>query len=146
MNVYLQNIWSNSKSTPETSTDLPSYNGSINSFSAKAVWRRVRKVIFLQWRSIMIAVILVAQVIFFSFVFVWLDQIIEKLEHDSKFTRTGPWILCLLQHGGPADECYKLGQDALINEDILLACLFLLGVSLCKIFTNFLSQKSAKRK
>src|ERR1700761_7425161 len=56
INVYLKNMWSDDKTEINNSSGLPSYTSSFRTHSAKAVYRRVRKVVWLQWRSMLIVV------------------------------------------------------------------------------------------
>lgn len=131
INVYLRNMWTDDATDTESSASLPSYNASVRTSSAKAVYRRVREVLWMQWRGILIVVFILTDVVFFSVVFVYMNSVEEaslaKMDlTDSIFM---PWLLCLVINGGQKDKCFALGQKALVNQPTVIAVLMLLAVS-----------------
>jgi len=75
----------------------------------------------------LIIVLLLADVIFFSVVFVYFNNSTQSLEKDVK--RIRPWIQCLIIHQGDKHKCYEQGQHAFIRESVVTGVLMLLGVS-----------------
>ena len=78
-NVYLKNMWSDSPTESSTNGSvsghgLPSYQASVRTQTARAVYRRLKKVLWLQWRGICIVTIILVDVVFFTIVFVKLDS------------------------------------------------------------------------
>lgn len=123
-------MWSDDGTDTESSASLPSYSASVRA-PAKVVYKRVRKVLWLQWRGILIVVFILTDVVFFSVVFVYMNAVEEtslaKLDlTDSLFM---PWLLCLFFNSGKKEKCYDLGQKALVNQETVIAVLMLLAVS-----------------
>lgn len=127
--VYLREVFRGNPPDSGVSSGLPSCQASsIRATSARAVWQRVQKVLWLQWRSITIIVFLLADIIFLAIVWVQLDNAIEaaragKLEHFL------PFLTCLAANAGVKDKCFHYGQEALVSEGIAIASLMLLSVS-----------------
>ncbi|KAF2099460.1 hypothetical protein NA57DRAFT_65524 [Rhizodiscina lignyota] len=134
INVYLKNMWSDEKTETNGSSALPSYTSSLRTHSAKAVYRRVRKVVWLQWRSMLIVVFILADVVFFAIVFIYMDSVIVEVTQRHDITHVMPWILCLFEDGKATEKCLNLGQDALVNQATVVAILFLLGLAGVQVF------------
>jgi len=115
--------------TDTNSTGLPSYTGSIRTQTARAIYRRVRKVLWLQWRSILICVFILADIIFLSIVFVYVDRVIGGGITAKNMNRVLPWTMCLLKNNGEFDKCYAEGNKLIVSNGIVIAILLLLGVS-----------------
>ncbi|KAK4672409.1 hypothetical protein QC763_102860 [Podospora pseudopauciseta] len=123
--VYLASLADNSASTE--GSNMPSYTNSIRTMTPKQAYRRVRRVIALQWRGIAIVLIIIADVIFFSVVFVFQDNTVEAVKNDSTIAR--PWALCLLANGGDKEPCLELASALVVNMPTVGAVLFLLGMN-----------------
>ncbi|KAF2085610.1 hypothetical protein K490DRAFT_46146 [Saccharata proteae CBS 121410] len=135
INVYLKNMWADSPPETESSAGagggLPSYSYS-SSFrtprnSARAVYRRVKKVLWLQWRGIVIVVFILIDVVFFSVVFVYLDNRERTaLENPEEVL---PWVVCLMGHPDRKEECFQMGQTMLVNQATVTAILVMLSLA-----------------
>lgn len=130
INVYLKNLWSDEETQTQSSAGLPSYTSSLRTRtnSAKAVYRRVRKVVWLQWRGIVIVVFILIDVIFFSVVFVYLDSREHDSLHDPETVL--PWVLCLMNNPKNKEACFDIGQGMLVNQATVTAILVMLAVSI----------------
>jgi hypothetical protein len=97
--------------------------------SARAVYRRVSKIIWLQWRSIMIVTFILVDVIFFSVIFIYLNNIQSDLVQH--YDNLEPWIMCLITHPKEEDrgQCLDLGASVFVNEATVNAILLMLSVS-----------------
>ncbi|KAL1383599.1 hypothetical protein HDK64DRAFT_37633 [Phyllosticta capitalensis] len=129
INVYLKNIWSDDETETQDSTSLPSYNASLKSRknSAKIVYRRVSKVLWLQWRGILIVLFVLVDVIFFSVVFVYLDQ--KETTAMNNMETALPLIRCLVEHPYPrSGKCSDAAQGLSVNQGTATATLVLLSV------------------
>ena len=128
LKVYLKNAFSDSPS-PSNGTGLPSYHSSsIRSASARAVFNRVKKVLWLQWRSIVIVLFVLIDIIFFAIIWVRMDNSLQSAK-DGELNDFLPFLLCLFQNGEDGkDKCFDLGQDAVTSEATALAILFLLAL------------------
>lgn len=123
--VYLASLSDNSASTE--GSNMPSYTNSIRTMTPKQAYRRVRRVIALQWRGIAIVLIIIADVIFFSIVFVFQDNTVESVRNDQSIAT--PWILCLIQNGGDKVPCLEEASALAVNLPTVGAVLFLLAVN-----------------
>ncbi|KAK7522778.1 uncharacterized protein IWZ02DRAFT_253657 [Phyllosticta citriasiana] len=129
INVYLNNMWSDDQTETQDSTSLPSYKGSLKSRknSAKIVYRRVSKVFWLQWRGILIVLFVLVDVIFFSVVFVYLDQ--KETTALNHVETALPLIRCLMEHPYPrSGKCTDAAQGLSVNQGTATATLVLLSV------------------
>lgn len=123
--VYLASLSDNSASTE--GSNMPSYTNSIRTMTPKQAYRRVRRVIALQWRGIAIVLIIIADVIFFSIVFVFQDNTVESVRNDQSIAT--PWILCLIQNGGDKVPCLEEASALAVNLPTVGAVLFLLAMN-----------------
>ncbi|EMD94501.1 hypothetical protein COCC4DRAFT_204379 [Bipolaris maydis ATCC 48331] len=125
--VYLQNMFSDDKTETQSSAGLPSYTTSIRNRSARAVYRRVRKVLYLQWRGITIVVFILVDVIFFSIVFIWLNSITQHAADN--IADLAPFILCLMKNPDDPSPCFPLGQELAIDQSTVTAVLMMLSIA-----------------
>ena len=123
--VYLASLADNSASTE--GSGMPSYTNSIRTMTPKQAYRRVRRVIALQWRGIAIVLIIIADVIFFSIVFVFQDTTVESVKQDPGIARE--WLLCLGFNGGKKEPCLEKASMLAVNMPTIGAVLFLLAVN-----------------
>jgi len=123
--VYLASLADNSASTENSG--LPSYTNSIRTMTPKQAYRRVRRVIELQWRGIAIVLIIVTDVIFFSIVFVFQDTTVEAVKHDQSIA--SEWVACLFVNKGDKVPCLPKADALVVNMRTVGAVLFLLAVS-----------------
>lgn len=139
--VYLKNLFTDDSgsSTNASGSGLPSYSGSVRAQTARVVWRRLKKVLWLQWRGICIVTIILVDVIFFAVVFVWLDALQSKVSDD--YTKIEPWLLCLVEHPDDKDACLKYVGNWLVNMPTVVAVLILLSLSGLQVFL-FLARPS----
>ena len=157
IHVYLKNLWSDQAqaSSNGSSSGLPSYSNSVRTQTAKAVWRRLQKVLWLQWRGICIVSIILVDVVFFAIVFVYLDGLQNDVVHD--WRKVEPWLTCLAFHPADKSQCLPLVHGWLVNEPTVVAVLLLLSLtgvqaflfltrpSIFPAWVEFLSQKFGSR-
>lgn len=125
--VYLQNMFSDDKTETQSSAGLPSYTTSLRTRSARAVYRRVRKVLWLQWRGITIVVFILVDVIFFSVVFIWLNSLTTHATENVEDLM--PYLICLIGHPTDPSPCFSLGQSLAIDESTVIAILMMLSIA-----------------
>jgi hypothetical protein len=131
LKVYLRNL-ADDKPTTDTSSTLPSYSGSVRTAqTARAAYRRVRKVIQLQWRGVAVVILVIADVIFFAVVFVTMDN--GSQVNVAETQKALPWLTCLVLSGGQKDECLPKAKDLVERESVVLAVLILIGVSITTV-------------
>lgn len=129
--VYLASLYDNSASSE--ASGLPSSGSSPRILSPRQAYRRVRRVIALQWRGIAIVLIIIADVIFFSVVFVFQDTIIQSVARDPQVA--ADWVQCLSESSGDKNKCLDKARSLVVNEATVSAVLFLLAVRQLHLFT-----------
>ena len=124
--VYLASLADNSASTE--GSGLPSYSNSIRTMTPRQAYRRVRRVIQLQWRGIAIVLIIVTDVIFFCVVFVFQDNTVAAVSRDP--LRAENWLFCLAANSSDKDKCLQYAASFTVTEATIGAVLILLAVCL----------------
>jgi hypothetical protein len=124
--VYLKSLLDD-KTTTDTSSALPSYSGSVRTYTARQAYRRIRRVIRLQWRGITIVFCVIINVVFFAVVFLAMDDTTAK--SDENIRKAQPWLLCLVLEGGDKNKCLAKVDGLVTNEATILAILMLLALT-----------------
>ncbi|PQE20176.1 g- coupled receptor protein [Rutstroemia sp. NJR-2017a BBW] len=124
--VYLASL-SDTSNTTNSSGVLPSYTNSVRTISPKQAYRRVRRVIELQWRGITLVLLIVADVIFFAIVFVFMDDLSTNILKDPM--KAQEWLTCILRTGGDKEQCLPLANKLVVNEATVAAVLVLLSMN-----------------
>lgn len=123
------------RSTTENRSGLPSHNGSIKTVTTRQAYQRVKKVISLQWRGMVIVVIIIVNVIFLAVVFVSMDNSVQAAKKN--LGKAEPWLLCLVLH--PTNKKICLDQvasaDLVQSEATVMAVLIMMSVSLNSVST-----------
>ncbi|KAI1277087.1 hypothetical protein F5Y07DRAFT_112674 [Xylaria sp. FL0933] len=122
--VYLASLADNAESTEQSGR--PSYSNSIRTMTPRQAYRRVRRVVQLQWRGIVIVLIIIADVIFFAIVFVFLDSTIEDIKTDP--SKALKWITCLATYNDK-HACLPLADPLVVNLPTVTAVLILLAMN-----------------
>ncbi|KAJ5653567.1 hypothetical protein N7490_000570 [Penicillium lividum] len=125
MHIYLRSLFDKSASSSENNSGLPTYSSSIRTVSARQAWRRLQRVIQLQWRGVTLVLIILGNVIFFAVVFINLDRDINPTAANVK--KAAPWLICLAS-GGTREECKSRASGMGPNEATLLAVVYLLSL------------------
>ncbi|KAI0863050.1 hypothetical protein F4860DRAFT_502193 [Xylaria cubensis] len=123
--VYLASLADSAESTGHSGG--PSYTNSIRTMSPRQAYRRVRRVIQLQWRGIVIVLIIIADVIFFAIIFVFLDNTVEDIKTNPM--KAANWIACLAASGGNKNACLKLAEPLVVSLPTVTAVLILLAMN-----------------
>ncbi|GAW18262.1 hypothetical protein ANO14919_077360 [Xylariales sp. No.14919] len=122
--VYLASLADNAESTGHSGG--PSYTNSIRTMTPRQAYRRVRRVVQLQWRGIVIVLIIIADVIFFAIIFVFLDNTVEDIKnHPSKALE---WITCLAEYNDK-HACLDLAEPLVVSLPTVIAVLVLLAMN-----------------
>lgn len=124
--VYLASLQDDSTTT--NSSGVRSFNNSLRgTISPRQAYRRIRRVIELQWRGIVIVLIIIADVIFFAVVFVFMDDLETNILKNP--TKSRDWLGCLISTEGNKNACLSFAQDLVVNEATVMSVLVLLSVS-----------------
>ncbi|KAK7182119.1 hypothetical protein DPSP01_008274 [Paraphaeosphaeria sporulosa] len=130
--VYLQSMWNDDKTETQSSMGLPSYTNSVKTRSPRAIYRRVRKVVYLQWRGITIVVFILVDVVFFSIVFIWLNSITAHATDDLQLAM--PFLVCLISNPADHEECSPLAEALFVNKSTVIAVLLMLSLAGLQVF------------
>lgn len=132
--VYIKALFNDgsTNSITQASSGLPthsSHSGSIKTVTAGQAYRRVKKVVALQWRGTAIVLIIIINVVFLAIVFVQMDNTVTAALQDLQ--KAEPWLLCLVINGGDKTSCLGMVKQAglVANEGTVMAALVLLSVS-----------------
>ena len=125
--VYIRSLF-HGGSTSDHSSGLPTYNGGIQKMPAKVAYGRVRKVMALQWRGIMIVLIIIASVVFLAVVFVKSDNTEQAATQNVR--KAEPWLLCLVLNPTNHSVCLDKANGLVTKEATVMATLILLSVRL----------------
>ena len=124
--VYIRSLLQSGETSNESG--MLSYHGSNRTaVTARAAYRRVSKVIAMQWRGMMIVLIIIIDVVFLAVVFIKMDN--DTKDQQQNISKVAPWILCLIENGGDKNACLSKASAFLVNEATVLAILILLSVS-----------------
>ncbi|KAL2014555.1 hypothetical protein VTN00DRAFT_2080 [Thermoascus crustaceus] len=126
VHVYVRSLFDNSPTTTNSSA-LPSYSGSVRTQTARQAYKRVQRVIQLQWRGIAVVFTIIGNVIFFAIVFISMDNSVKSSPETA--TKGRPWIICLALTQGDKEKCHSYTTDLGPNEATVLAVLILLSLS-----------------
>ncbi|KAF2442531.1 hypothetical protein P171DRAFT_69069 [Karstenula rhodostoma CBS 690.94] len=130
--VYLQSMWTDDKTETQSSMGLPSYTNSVKTRSPRAIYRRVRKVVYLQWRGITIVVFILVDVVFFSIVFIWLNSITTHATDDLQLAM--PFLVCLISNPVDHEVCSPLAEALFVNKSTVIAILIMLSLAGLQVF------------
>lgn len=122
VNVYVRSLLDD-KPTTENSSGVQTFS---NATSARQAYRRVKRVVQLQWRGAMIVLLIIAEVIFFSVVFVSMDN--SSQVNEDLIQRATPWVTCMVLTAGKKEQCLTQAQALVKNEAVVIAVLICLGV------------------
>ena len=140
LGVYMRNIFtpsnSNSNDTNSTSkSDAPITPSAVShpptaDLGKRFAWQRVKKVMILQWRSILLSILVTIEIIYFGTIYV--QQTRAQMESDSpqRTAQVQAWSACLIFSGGDKDQCLHLAKPLRLAEDKVIASFFMSAVSM----------------
>jgi len=95
----------------------------------RLAWRRVRKVLLMQWRSIALSVLVIFVTIYFGVIYarqVTTAKMSSRPEHSDQIYR---WTVCLIESLGDKEKCMPLAAALSVPEGTVIASFFLISVS-----------------
>lgn len=114
-----------SENETTTSTKAPT---TVTSSDRKLAWKRVRKVLSLQWRSIVLTTLVIIEVVFFGVVFIHETSTALRLS-SHQTDEIVKWAICLITHQGRKEECTSISQILGLSEARIIASFMLAAVS-----------------
>jgi hypothetical protein len=130
--VYLRSFFrheSQSLSTGTTGSSNPSSEKGVRKIGKRLAWRRVQKVLILQWRSIVLSLFVIIESIYFGTVYA---AQVATAKESGKAVHTEQiynWTMCLIRTGGEKNECLDLAKGLSLPEDTAVASFFMVSVS-----------------
>lgn len=124
IHVYIKSLFDTDSTT--NSSGLPSYSASLRTVSARQAYRRIKRVLQLQWRGVSLVVIIIANVIFFAVTFINLDNALKPTPENME--KATPWLICLVANQGDRQKCDSEAAKIRPKEGLLLAVLILLSM------------------
>lgn len=121
-------------SSTTNSSALPSYSNSVVTLTPRQAYRRVRRVVELQWRGIAIVIIIIIDVIFFAVVFVVMDN--NQIEATTNPAKSQDWLDCLIENQGDKIPCLGIASNLIMNQATITAVLILLSVCHIPLLTT----------
>ncbi|OJJ47039.1 hypothetical protein ASPZODRAFT_1879839 [Penicilliopsis zonata CBS 506.65] len=121
--VYIKSVFDKNPTT--SSSALPSYSNSVRTLTARQAYRRVRRVLQLQWRGIALVLIIIGNAIYFAITFIDVDN--SEADNAENLAKAVPWLECLVEEKGDRDACMSLAADIGPNEAAIIACMVLLA-------------------
>jgi 7 transmembrane receptor (Secretin family) len=125
--VFVKNILDD-KATTDSNSALPQYSRSFTAQTARQTYRRVKKVVQLQWKGACVVLLIIGEVIFFSVVFVSMDNGAQI--RGPLIEVAAEWGVCLFESSGNKNACLPLAKPLVKPEPLVLAVLICLGVGL----------------
>lgn len=124
----------NTTGTSSTSPDRNAVSGGDKTpqraLARRLAWRRVHKVLMLQWRSIVLSLFVIVETIYFGTVYAAQVQSSKedaKPEHSEEIYK---WTVCLITTGGDKEKCLALSEGLSLPESTAVASFFMVSVSL----------------
>ncbi|KAL8740017.1 MAG: hypothetical protein Q9190_007235 [Brigantiaea leucoxantha] len=109
------------------SSELPSYQSSVRTVTARQAYRRVQKAIAIQWRGIVVVIIIIVNVVFLAIVFISMDNTVQAMKDN--FSKAQPWLSCLVINGGDKNACLDKARGLTTPEPTVMAVLVLLSLN-----------------
>lgn len=125
IHIYVRSLFDPSDPTSTTNSGLPSYSNSFRTVTARQAYKRVQRVLKLQWRSMALVMVILANVIYLAVTFVQLDSVMTV--SDSSLEKALPWLECLIKNQDPkkcTTEASAIGlTEAALDAAMVLLCI-----------------------
>ena len=95
----------------------------------KLAWQGVHKVLLMQWRSIVLSILIIIECLYFGTVFVAQTRAAREAATPQHVPQIEAWSMCLVTSGGDKNKCLHLARPLGIGEDTVVASLFIASVS-----------------
>lgn len=118
-------------SSPSKAQSSPS-----NKLGKRLAWRRVREVMMIQWRNIVLSIMVIVEALYFSTVYVAQQRAAEEDAKPEHTIQIEAWALCLITSGGDKNQCLDKAHALGIPETTVIASLFMASVCTSKPSTG----------
>ena len=133
--VYTRNLFLHESQAATTGTSVSGNSQTgLNSNAPPSIgkrlaWRRVRKVMLLQWRSVVLSILVIVQGAYFGTIYVALTRVQRENEENSRSDGATQWSTCLVLNGGDKEKCLPYAHALGMDESVIVASLFMASVS-----------------
>ncbi|KAH0557057.1 hypothetical protein GP486_005151 [Trichoglossum hirsutum] len=124
--VYINSLLDDGATTTVSSA-LPSRLESVRTVSARQAFKRIKRVFALQWRGMLIVILIIVDVAFFAIVFIKFDRSTGVTKMN--LTKAEKWLACLVLSRGDKHQCLWLAKKLTVGEATAITVLILLSVS-----------------
>lgn len=104
----------------------------IRSMYIPNVYRRIRAVCLLQWRSMALVTVVLLELSLFSILIFFLDRVQQFLREVP--AQVGPWVLCMINHPTDKYQCMHLMDGIIVKESVPDAAIILFSLVGIAIF------------
>ena len=87
----------------------------------RLAWRRVRKVLLLQWRSIVLSLLVIVEIVYFGSVYVSQQRKAEEDAQPDHIAQVDAWSICLIASGGDKNQCLLQLSSLSLDEGLVIA-------------------------
>ncbi|KAK5108347.1 hypothetical protein LTR62_008376 [Meristemomyces frigidus] len=148
LGVYLRHVWRMENSSGGNSGTEEGMIGGLKPdedqrprqalvfLGRRLAWRRVRKVLLLQWRSILMSLLVTTEIVYFGVVFVAETRAARADSDPARLGKVEAWAACLVLSKGDKNSCLPLTRDLSLGEDVVIATFYM--SALIGIFTFLL--------
>ena len=98
------------------------------SVSRRVAWKRVSRIMQVQWRSIVLSIVVIIILVYFGIIYITSSSKQLQLTDPDRPARTTAWSLCLILFRGDQGACIEYAKALDLNEEILNAAMFMAGV------------------
>lgn len=124
--VYITSLLDGSAQGNTTiDTPLP-YANSVRTVTPRQAFRRIQRVIALQWRGIMVVIVIITDVIFFATVFLKFEDTTQPTPENT--IKGFNWLQCILKNNGDKNMCLDIASKMVVPEATAVAVIYLLSV------------------
>jgi hypothetical protein len=96
------------------------------------VYRRIRAVCLLQWRSMALVTVVLLELSLFTILIFFLDRVQQFLREVP--AQVGPWVLCMMDHPTNKYQCMHLMDGIIVRESVPDAAIILFSLVGIAIF------------
>ncbi|KAF8424663.1 hypothetical protein EV426DRAFT_665427 [Tirmania nivea] len=123
--VYITSLLdSSTQGNTTTDTPLP-YANSVRTVTPRQAFRRIQSVIALQWRGIMVVIVIITDVVFFATVFLKFEDTTQSTPENT--LKALKWLQCILKNNGDKNMCLDVASEIAVSEATAIAVIYLLS-------------------
>lgn len=95
--------------------------------TTRQAYQRIKKVFKLQWRGIVVVLIIIVNVVFLAIVFVSMDNSVQATREN--LDTAEDWLLCLVMHPTNKNACLNKVGGIVESETVVMAALIMMSLN-----------------